>query len=443
MASSERRSFLHYANIIVISLGILLMLISMMPGLTWAEFDRTSGIGPADYRLKVNFDAVGFDYNINISAGEGGGIMGGLGGSKPIEDEKSYPEVRGEFLDNVGLLYDSYREKSFQYELKMKAPPADSGIEWDDAGNPGAYLNVTMESDLIPWWPVSGSRTLDVKIEMINIDLLDQVSDEEKGTLSIHVSRVVLKAKVGYNKGTGEYEGGEKELYSKDVNFRMTGIGQSDSISFDLEYPEGEDAIGLFAEIEGNMTDFWGRPELSPLPGKANPINIYPLSTGKLMQGIGIPLALPIMAVSALLGLMFIIRSVRKNRNHLGLIAPASVLSILAPLWFFIGMNAAVDLLGERLTGADEGLSWGVGVFLSFGGALLLTSALVITIIIKIKMKNDRNSSQPLPTFRRMESSVPEPRKEAPSQGTGTFKRVEGTSEKDSGISAPPGPPAV
>ncbi|MFO8050367.1 MAG: hypothetical protein R6V01_01555 [Thermoplasmatota archaeon] len=405
---------LRYARTAVISIGILLMMISMIPGLTWSQFDRTSAIGPADYRLKVDFDAVGFDYRIDIKTGEGGGVIGGMtgNGTNTIEDEKKYPQVKGEFLDNVGLLYDSYREKSFQYELKMRTPPENSNITWEKAGNPAAHVNVTLESDLIPWWPEVGRRSLDVRMDLFGVDLIDQVSEEQKDVFSVHVTRVSLKALTSYDKETGEYEGDPKELASKEVDIRMDHIGESRKVTFDMEYPEGEEAIGLFAEIQGNLTDFWGRPELSPLPGRSNPINIYPLSTGKLVLGIGMPLALPLMLQSAVLCLISLFIGLKKDRSGIGTIVPGALLSLIAPIWFFLGMNAAVDLLGERLTGAEEGLSWGAGILFSFGGAVLIIAALVLSVII------NRKKNRKPPSFREVDD------KESIDLETPRFKNV-------------------
>jgi hypothetical protein len=44
-------------------------------------------------------------------------------------------------------------------------------------------------------------------------------------------------------------------------------------------------------------------------------------------------------------------------------------------------MNAAADILGERLSGAEEGLSWEIGFFLACAGSFLAITSLVISIV--------------------------------------------------------------
>ncbi len=423
----KKPSILAISAMVVIFLAIVLMVISMIPWASWATFDRTRAIGPVNYHLEADFDAVGFQYTMETveSEGGGGGLIGGdLGSDFNISREKTYPQVRGEFLENIGIIYNSYNNKAFQYELKMWSPPEESGIEWEGVGNPSVLLNITLESDLIPWWPESGDRTLDVNIELLKVDMWDLVGAEDRANLNIQVNSVSIWAKTGYNTETGEYVGEDKQLAKRDVSFDFQEPGQIEKLDFSVSYPSGTDAAGFYTVISGNMTDFWGRSELSPLAGKANPINVYPMSTGKVIQGVGIPLALPLMIISSILGIIAIILAIFKGNFNIPLMAASSIIAMIAPLWFYLGMNAAVELLGERLTGAEEGLTWGAGIFISTAGATLMMAALVITIVSCIRSrKSGGNTSSETqkegPVFKKIPDEKVDPQPTGP-----TFKKL-------------------
>lgn len=407
----KRPSLTVIIEMLIIVIAVFVMVVSMIPGLPWATYEREGSIGPIGYNLDGEFDAVGFEYSLETVESEGGGLIdmgGGFGANFSISKRKAYPEVRGEFLDNIGILYNSYRTKEFEYELKMRSPPQGSGIIWEKVGNPAVTLNVTLESDLIPWWPETGKRDLDVKIEMKEADLWEQVGETERSTLSIQVDKITIMAKVGYDTETGEYTGEDVALAEKEKTMMFNGIGDTKTVGFSIGYPSGTEAAGLYVVVQGNMTDYWGRDELSPLSGKPNPINIFPMSTGKIIQGVGIPLALPLMIISSLLGFAAVIITVFRDKLMIPLMAPAAALSLIAPLWFLIGMKAAVALIGERLVGAEAGLSWGPGIFISFTGAFLMIGALTMSIVFTymIKKENDDNKEEGGSTsFKRVEKA--------------------------------------
>ncbi|MBN1389649.1 MAG: hypothetical protein JXA22_03295 [Candidatus Thermoplasmatota archaeon] len=417
MPPLKRPSLPVMTTMVILFLASVLMVISAFPD--WASFDRGRRIGPVDYRLSADFDAVGFDYTMETGSGDGsdpfGGIGGGLGSNFSISDSKSYPEVRGEFLDNIGILYNSYRTKTYQYELKMRSPPQDSDITWNGIGNPSAILNITLLSDLVPWWPETGRRTLSVDIELVKIDLWDDVDESERETFLVQVNKVQIWAKTGYDKGTGEYTGEDTLMGERSGPITFDRTGDSRSLDLSIRYPTGTDAAGFYVKTEGNMTDYWGRAELSPLSGKANPINVYPLTMGKLVSGVGIPLALPLMMISLILCLAALITAFLKGRFYLSLLIPATILSLLAPIWFMVGMNAAVDLLSERLLGATEGLSYQPGMFISFAGAAMMLFSLGISIYHAVhertkagREEENVSTRQTEPVFRKIENDAEE-----------------------------------
>jgi hypothetical protein len=412
----KRPSTWNIINASIMLFAVVILIVAMVPWMNWAEFDRTSGIATVDYRLQANFDAVGFDYTIETQSSGGGGVIGGggIGGNFSRSDSKTYPEVRGEFLDNIGILYDSYRTKVFPYELKMRSPPQDSDITWEEVGNPAVTLNISLESDLIPWWPETGKRELKVVIELEKIDLLDQVGPSERRNLNIQINKVSVKAKTGYDKETAEYTGEDVTLGEKEKILLFSDIGERKTVNFNIGFPEGTEAAGFYVEVQGNLTDFWGRSELSPLSGRANPINVYPLSTPILVRGFGIPLALPFIIVSVILALVAVVITGYQDRPKVGLIIPAVVLALIAPIWFTIGMNAAVDLLSERLSGAEEGLSWGPGLFLAYAGAFIMLGAAVMSVIHIVRQKRRTPEGTPpeeggsQPVFRRTGEQRPQ-----------------------------------
>ncbi|MGA1866616.1 MAG: hypothetical protein ACMUFK_04025 [Thermoplasmatota archaeon] len=388
--SAKRLSIPHIATMATVSLAVLLMIVSIIPD--WSSFDRARRIGPVNYRLQADFDAVGFDYKMETTGSSGssdplGGIGDGLGGNFSKSDRKMYSEVRGEFLDNLGVIYNSYRTKTYQYELKMRTPPQDSGVAWSGVGNPAAVLNVSLEADLIPWWPEAGERTMRVRIELVEVDLWDEVTEAEREAFTVHMNKIQIWAKTGYDKDRDEFLGEDRILGERSPVLTYDRIGDSGSLEFSISYPEGTDAAGLYVTVVGNMTDFWGRAELSPLSGKANTINIYPLATGKLVYGIGIPIALPLMIISILLGIAAVVVALITGKMQLKLLIPASLISLIAPIWFWLGMSTVVDLLSERLVGASEGLTYQAGIYISVAGAVMMIAALGLSITSLLLLK--------------------------------------------------------
>ncbi len=153
-------------------------------------------------------------------------------------------------------------------------------------------------------------------------------------------------------------------------------------------FPEETNVAGIYVEITATMEDYWGRSELAPFSGGANPINIYPMDQPDMVKGIGIPLSWYLMLASYWLVIASIIIRTIKGKWSLGTLIPAAVLSILAPFWFYLGMNAAMAILGNRLEGAEDGLTWGPGFYLAIIGALLLTSVLGLAIFRRVKEKS-------------------------------------------------------
>ncbi len=357
-----------------------------VPGFDWATYDRTSSVGPLDYTLKADFDAVGFQYSLGTSSSSsGGGIIGGIGGGAGSnitrkEEWKSYPQVRGDVLENLGIIYDSYKEKSYIYELLFRNPP-DPEITYNGSGSPSAYLNVSLSADLVPYWPEGSSRNLKVDVTFLGTDLEDQVSADLKERFLITLEKITIKARTGMDPDTGEYEGETEVIAQKELSETFRTKEETYSTSFDVEVPEGEEAVGFIVEIDASMNDYWDRGERSPLSGSANPINIRSIESFKITRGLGIPLALPILFISIIVGFAGSIIVLISGRSLWGVFVPSALLSTLGPLWFWIGMNAATDILGERLSGAEEGLSWEIGFFLAIAGSVLAITSLVFSIV--------------------------------------------------------------
>jgi hypothetical protein len=373
----------------MVGLGVLFILLSAAPILDWARFDRTSAIGPADYTLEADFDPVGFDYKLDARSSGSGGIGSGL--SLNITKNpgwRTYPQISGEFMDNIGLIYNSYREKTFVYEIIMKNPPSDADVDWDPQRNPSAYLNVSLHSDMIPWWREGSKQELTVTVTYVGNDLLGLVSDDLAERFVITLSRVQIRAAI-FDDEADEYLGRDDDriLYESEQSFEFREIGDSRDFKAKAEFPEGTSRTGLYADISASLIDYWGRRELSTLSGNANPINIYPVENSYFMRGLGIPLALPLMMISVLAGLVHSGLSVLRKGTYLYIIIPAAALAVIAPLWFITGMNAAVGLLGQRLSGAQEGLAWGAGLYLSITGALLMLGAMVVSIVNSLLSK--------------------------------------------------------
>ena len=406
----------HYVTIGLLVISMILTVISIMPGMDWANFDRTSSVGPLEYRLKADFDAVGFEYSLDTyPSKDGGGIIGGIGVNISREEEwKTYPEVKGEVLENLGIIYDSYKDKSYKYELVMREPPEEANITWDEPGSPAAILNVSLKADLVPFWPASGSRPLDVKVTFLGSELDDLLPSGHDDLLVITLNKITIKARTGYDKDTGEYEGEDKIITTIELSEKLVDVGDEYKRSIDVKYPEGEDAAGFVVEIEASLIDHWGRAERSPLSGKANPINIRPVENINIIKGIGIPLSLPLLVLSILFSIGAIIMILVRKKNCLGLIIPAGVFSVLGPIWYWNGMNAAIDILSQRLSGAQDGLHWADGFFLAIIGAALILAALSVSIFDVVKTKKDEKKRSKEPLFKKVQENGPP-----------AFKRIE------------------
>jgi hypothetical protein len=305
----------------------------VIPGFDWATYDRTSSVGPVDYTLTGDFDAVGFEYSLGTSSSSsGGGIIGGIGGGAGSnitreEEWKAYPQIRGEVLENLGIIYDSYKEKTYIYELLFRNPP-DPNITYEGSGSPSAYLNVSLSADLVPYWPEGRTRDLEVEVTFLGTDLEEQVSEELKEKFFITLEKITIKARTGMDPDTGEYEGETEVIAERELSEVFRNNNDSYSTSFDVKVPDGEEAVGFIVEIDASMNDYWDRQERSPLSGSANPINIRSIESFRITRGLGIPLALPILFISILVGLAGSVIVLISGRSLWGVFVPSAILDV-------------------------------------------------------------------------------------------------------------------
>ncbi|MGA1822076.1 MAG: hypothetical protein ACMUIG_06085 [Thermoplasmatota archaeon] len=353
----------------------------------WAKFDRTSGIGPMDYTLKADFDPAGFEYELTAEPGDSGGIISGFGQNVSIGPvRKTYPEVRGEFLENMGILYNSYKDKTYVYKILMDNVPDDADVDWDPNVRPYAYLNVSLHSDLIPWWLENGKTKITLTVTYIDNDLAGLVDPALEDNFRIILRNYRIKSKI-YDDETGDFKDRSNDILIHESDREITLRNIGDSVDFDVEvqFPEGTSVAGLYVDISAGLVDYWGRGEYSTLTGNANTINVYPMKTSYLVRGLGLPLALPLALLAVVIGaasaVVNLIRNRRGRKPMLSLIIPGLIIAILAPVWFYTGMNAAVDLLSEKLSGAEEGLSFGPGFYICIAGVIFYVISLVLAVI--------------------------------------------------------------
>jgi len=359
------------------------------PGMSWAEYERSSSLTRnINYTLWGECDSSGFEYQLRTSPGEGGGGMvggigGGAGSNLTLGQERSYPEVRGEFLENMGIIYNSYKEKRFDYKIGMYRPPEDSGIEWKGSDNPGVFITVSLKADLIPWWVDGFSTGLTLDMEYTRNDLEGyDIPEENRQNLRITIDDVSIVALTDFD--GDRFTGEERVLFSSEKEYTFREIGDRETIKLEAEYPEGTNVAGIKADINGEVIDYWGRSGLLG-HGSGSTINIYPLDTSTMVKGLGIPLSWPLLLLSYLFILASVIVRWATGKWPLWLLVPAAALMILAPLWFFIGMNAAVDLLSERLEDAQKGLSFEPGFYIAISAAVLSVAGTVMAVVEKIR----------------------------------------------------------
>lgn len=442
---------LQYAAVGFIVISVILSGISLIPQNDWARFERTSGIASLDYTLSADFDTLGFEYHINTeSSSTGGGIIGGVGGGFGSnttlgDDWKTYPEVRGEVLENLGVLYDSYKLKSYEYELLMRDDPEGRNITWEGSGSPSAILNVSLKADLVPYWPKDSERPLVVTVEFVGTEIDDQLTQQELDMILVNLTKIRIIARTGFDPISGEYQGEDIELKVLETSESFRQKGDSYETTVDVKIPEGEDAVGFAVEIDAGLRDPWGRKERAPLSGKANPINIRPVTQGNIVKGAGVALAFPVILIGIILGIIGIVLIFIRKRPNIGIMIPAGLLTIIGPLWYRSGLNAAVEMLSERLAGAESGLEWMAGFYLGIGGGIAMMIAMILCLVSFILRKTsdtevskDTAVSSKAPVFR----EIPETNKEKGTsqvQQPTQFKKVEPQAQK--GSRSPPPPP--
>lgn len=398
-------------------IGIILLMISSISIISyagfetpavgnWAEFDRTSGIGPMDYTLSADFDPAGFEYELTAEPGDSGGIISGFGQNVSIGPvRKTYPEVRGEFLENMGVLYNSYKEKTYVYKILMDNVPDDADVDWNPNVRPFAYLNVSLHSDLIPWWTENGKTKMTLTVTYIGNDLEGLVDPALEDNFKIILRRYQIKSKI-YDDETGDFKDRSSDVLIHESTEEVILLSIGDSVDFDIEvgFPDGTSVAGLYADISAGLTDYWGRDEYSTLTGNANTINVYSMETSYLVRGVGLPMAMPLILLSILVGLISaIVNLARVNSGKkpmLSLIIPGLVIGLLAPIWFYAGIDAAVDLLSQKLPGAEEGLSMGVGFYICLVGMIFYIVSLALVIIGRYFHKKEEEET---PVFSRVD----------------------------------------
>jgi hypothetical protein len=130
--------------------------------------------------------------------------------------------------------------------------------------------------------------------------------------------------------------------------------------------------MGVRARITAHLTDFWGRSEKQTLTGSAGFMNIYPIDTPTLVKGAGIPLSLIVIILTIITCAMAILLISRQSASYRVLALISGLSGISAATWFYLGMDAVIDLLGRRLVGAEEGLTFGPGIYLCMAGSIIM-----------------------------------------------------------------------
>lgn len=379
-----------------IMLGILLVAGSASTFYTWADFERTRGIGPVDYTLKASCDPIGFEYEIRTQPSDGGLIGGDLGGGATIGPvRRTYPQARGEFLDNLGLIYDSYRTRSYVYELIMLNPPADSGVVWSGSGSPKVYLNVSLHSDMIPFWSENGRNGIDVTVTLSGHDLEDRIDESLYPEFSVTVNSVEVLARTRIDPVTGGYTGEEMLLFSSKEGWTLRETNESFRIDAGVKFPKDVEVMGVFVRIDASLTDFWGRAERQTLTGNANPINVRPVSGASMLKGAGIPFSSIMVSLCILTSLLGILAITRRSAVFRNLCVISSIFGFGSVLWFYIGMMEAVSLLALRLEGAEEGLSFGIGIYVCLLGSVIILLVGIVNIVRGILRKR-KNRFKPV-----------------------------------------------
>jgi len=291
-------------------------------------------MGAVSYEIDAHLTPWKADYNVTARVGEGG-LLGGFGGGNNItvEGERYYVTGGAEALEDIGIIYDSYKVKEGRIRIKAR-----EGF---------VNLTVRVEVDMIPFYR-EGSD--------ITVRVLTRVEEALVAFKEIRVEGVKIILKRHWSDDALTYL--KNTTLRFDPGVKNTIYDLNDALKWELKVkmPKGEGRVGVTALLDISFKDSEGREEDYIVTSAPNPINLYPVTTSQFVSLFGLAAAGLEGTAGALLALLApLIR--RRGRLKRGLQVAGAVLLLVSPLHFVSSVGTIGDLLALRISGAKEMIS--------------------------------------------------------------------------------------
>lgn len=314
-------------------LAALLVVSIIMAGLALtihlADLDVDTRVGIVDFKLDTDWKAGSVTYT--GSASEFG---------VEVEDTQVLLQGTGDFQEAVGFL------KGTSKRVTNSITPYTT-----DFLGTKATLNVTTETETIPWWVVGVSTPCKVEVKLI----------ETMNVSSLTVDRVYLEFR-----RVVDGETLKKEVWSKDVNDAFMEVGDKRTYNADLVVGEDWGEFQVFGMVDVTMVDADGVTSTKVYRSYSTEPKAITIWTIPTEDGIRIALLIAAMPVY-ILGMIFAIGGaiaiVLKKKGRLVLPIVATVFLLLGALFFMLGVSQLADLVGY-----PDDLSFATGFFIMLLG---------------------------------------------------------------------------
>ncbi len=314
-------------------LAVLLIVSIIMAGLALtihlADLDVDTRVGIVDFKLDTDWKAGSVTYT--GSASEFG---------VEVEDTQVLLEGTGDFQEAVGFL------KGTSKRVTNSITPYTT-----DFLGTKATLNVTTETETIPWWVVGVSTPCKVEVELI----------ESMNVSSLTVDRVYLEFR-----RVVDGETLKKEVWSKDVNDPLVEVGDRRTYDTDLVVGEDWGEFQVFGMVDVTMVDADGVTSTKVYRSYSTEPKAITIWTIPTEDGVRIALliaALPVYVLGMIFAIGGAIAIVLNKKGRMVLPIAAATLLFLGALFFMLGVGQLADLVGY-----PDDLSFAAGFFIMLLG---------------------------------------------------------------------------
>lgn len=341
-------------------LAVLLIVSIIMAGLALtihlADLDVNTRVGIVDFELDTDWKAGSVTYT---GAASEFGVE--------VEDTQVLLEGTGNFQEAVGFL------KGTSKRVTNSITPYTT-----DFLGTRATLNVTTETETIPWWVVGVSTPCQVEVELI----------ESMNVSSLTVDRVYLEFRRVVDGKTLK-----KEVWSKDVNDAFVEVGDRRTYKTDLVVGEDWGEFQVFGMVDVTMVDADGVTNTKVYRSYSTEPKAITIWTIPTEDGVRIALLIAAMPVYVL-GMIFAIGGaiaiVLNKKGRMVLPIAAAALLFLGALFFMLGVTQLADLVGY-----PDDLSFAAGFFIMLLGFVPAVIVGVMVAYEKNRYGRDEEEEEP------------------------------------------------